>query len=77
MCLLVSSGKMFCSGLDLEDHASKFAEMTSPSPVGDTTKDPARKSFEIARFVTGMQQSLASLDRYGVLRVTASCSMLS
>lgn len=71
MSLLLASGNVFSSGLDLEEHAPKFMEMTSPPPVGDTTKDPARKSFEIARFVTGMQESLASLDRYGVFRVTA------
>lgn len=59
-------GNVFSSGLDLEEHAPTFMKMTSPSPVGDTTKDPARKSFEIARFVAGMQESLASLDRYGL-----------
>eukprot|EP00903_Cladosiphon_okamuranus_P006540 g6390.t1 len=61
--ILCASGNVFSSGLDLEEHAPKFMEMTSPSPLGDNTKDPARKSFEIARFVTGMQESLASLDR--------------
>lgn len=39
-------------------------EMTTPAPAGDVTRDPARKSVQIARFVSGMQDSLASLDRY-------------
>lgn len=73
---LLASGKVFSSGLDLEEHAPTFMKMTSPSPVGDTTKDPARKAFEIARFVAGMQESLTSLDRYGVLRVTVSYQCL-
>lgn len=72
MPLLVSSGSVFSSGLDLEEHAPTFMEMTSSAPVGDTAKDPARKAFEIARFVSGMQESLTSLDRYGVPRTTVS-----
>lgn len=60
----LTPGKVFSSGLDLEEHAPTFLAMTSPSPAGDLTRDPARKSFEIARFVSGMQDSLASLDRY-------------
>lgn len=33
---------------------------------GGQAKDPARKAFEIARFVTGMQESLASVDRCSI-----------
>lgn len=44
-----------------------FREMTSSGSEsgsgGGQVKDPARKAFEIARFVSGMQESLASLDR--------------
>lgn len=56
------SGKIFSSGLDLEEHAPAFADMTSTSP-DDVSRDPARKSVEIARFVSGMQDSMASLER--------------
>eukprot|EP00904_Undaria_pinnatifida_P010587 jgi/Undpi1/6659/HiC_scaffold_20.g09138.m1 len=59
--VICGSGKLFCSGLDLEEHAPAFREMTSSS--GDGSSDPARKSFGIARFVSGMQESLAALDR--------------
>lgn len=58
------SGKVFSSGLDLEEHAQTFMEMTTPAPAGDVTKDPARKSVQISRFVSGMQDSFACLDRY-------------
>ncbi|CAM9931057.1 unnamed protein product [Ectocarpus sp. 8 AP-2014] len=61
--VLCGSGKVFSSGLDLEEHAQTFMEMTTPAPAGDVTRDPARKSVQIARFVCGMQDSLASLDR--------------
>ncbi|CAM9763536.1 unnamed protein product [Pylaiella littoralis] len=61
--VLCGSGNVFSSGLDLEEHAPTFLAMTSPSPAGDLGRDPARKSFEIARFVSGMQESLASIDR--------------
>ena len=58
---------MFSSGLDLEEHAPTFMKMTSPASAGDAAGDPARKSFEIGRFVSGMQQSLASIDRFDSL----------
>ncbi|CAM9292809.1 unnamed protein product [Laminaria digitata] len=58
--VICGSGKVFCSGLDLEEHAPTFREMTSVARDG--SGDPARKSFGIARFVTEMQESLAALD---------------
>ncbi|CAM9977371.1 unnamed protein product, partial [Hapterophycus canaliculatus] len=60
--VLCGSGKIFSSGLDLEENGPAFADMTSTS-TGDVNKDPARKSVEIARFVSGMQDSMASLER--------------
>lgn len=59
-------GKLFSSGLDLEENASTFREMTS-SAGGGKGRDPARKSFEIAQFVTGMQESLGCVDRCDIL----------
>lgn len=59
--VICGSGKVFSSGIDLEEHGPTFREMTSPARDG--SGDPARKSFGIARFVTGMQESLAALDK--------------
>lgn len=69
------TGKIFSSGLDLDEHAGMFLEMTGAGGNSDgssgggtggtnagSPKDPARTAMANMRFVTRMQESLGSLQ---------------
>lgn len=67
------AGKIFSSGLDIEEHADMFREIASNDggDNGGTSGgngssgglDPARRTFANIEFVRGMQESLGSLHR--------------
>ena len=54
-------GSVFSAGIDLEEFGPTFRDMTATS--GEGGKDAARKSVDIMRFVSGMQETFASLNR--------------
>ncbi|CAM9175042.1 unnamed protein product [Ascophyllum nodosum] len=58
--IICGSGSVFSAGIDLEEFGPTFRDMTATS--GEGGKDAARKSVDIMRFVSGMQETFASLN---------------